>query len=182
MRIIAALAGAALLASFLPLHAQERQDSPYPVYRVEFNIGDSRDAAARGDRHYTLLVKGTTKSVLKVGNRVPVANGSSQPGGGNPAVSPLVNTQYSYIDIGVNIECLVREMAGRAALHGSIDLSNVMQTTGPAGGSQPNPTISQTKLELDATLDLGKPMVIASVDDPVTMRQLTVQATITKVN
>jgi hypothetical protein len=46
----------------------------------------------------------------------------------------------------------------------------------------PSPTIGQTKLELDATLELGKPTTVASIDDPVNARRLQVEVTITKAN
>jgi hypothetical protein len=180
MRTTVALAGVALLAAFLPLRAQEEPVNQ--VYRVEFKITDSSEASARSERHYSLLVEGSTKSVLKVGSRVPVATGSFQPAAGGGSASPAVNTQFQYIDIGVNIECRVRDAGGKAAIHGSIDISSVVQHTGPGTGTQPNPTLGQTKLELDATLDLGKATVIASVDDPVSMRQLAIQATVTKVD
>jgi hypothetical protein len=45
-----------------------------------------------------------------------------------------------------------------------------------------NPTIRQTKLELDTTLDLGKATVVASIDDPLTARKLQVEATVTRAN
>jgi general secretion pathway protein D len=45
------------------------------------------------------------KSVMKIGQRVPVATGSYQTGVSSSAsVSPLVSTQFQYQDVGVNIE------------------------------------------------------------------------------
>jgi len=47
---------------------------------------------------------------LKIGDRVPVATGSFQAGVGVGAtsgagfVNPLVNTQFQYIDVGVNVD------------------------------------------------------------------------------
>ena len=47
---------------------------------------------------------------LKIGDRIPVATGSFQAGvgvgstGGAGFVNPLVNTQFQYIDVGVNID------------------------------------------------------------------------------
>ena len=34
----------------------------------------------------------------------PVATGSFQPGIGGVGINPLVNTQFNYIDVGVNID------------------------------------------------------------------------------
>ena len=44
------------------------------------------------------------KATLKIGSRIPVATGSYQSGAGISAVSGLVNTQFQYQDVGVNIE------------------------------------------------------------------------------
>ena len=44
------------------------------------------------------------KASLKIGDRVPVATGSFQPGIGGVGINPLVNTQFQYIDVGVNID------------------------------------------------------------------------------
>ena len=46
------------------------------------------------------------KATLKIGSRVPIATGSFSPGAGIAAagISPLVSTQFSYIDVGVQIE------------------------------------------------------------------------------
>ncbi len=44
------------------------------------------------------------KADLKVGSRVPVATGSYQTGAATAVVSSLVNTQFTYLDVGVEIE------------------------------------------------------------------------------
>ena len=179
-----ALVAASILMALPPVHAQERTDSGGPaIYKVEFNIHEGSDAAAKSGRRYTLLTSGNRKSVFKVGNRVPVATGSFQPGVGGVGVNPMVNTQFTYIDVGVNIECQVNEMNGRLLVHGNIDLSTVVQNAAEKGSATPsNPTVGQTRLDLDTAVEPGKPTVIASIDDPVNMRKLQVEATVTKVN
>jgi hypothetical protein len=179
MRLSLALAAAALLMVQWPVHAQ---DSHGPaVYKVEFDIHDGSGAAGKA-RHYTLVTSANQKATFKVGSRVPVATGSFEPGAGG-GVNPLVNTQYTYLDVGVNIECTVGDMNGKLMMHGNIDISTIVQHEGPtASANPPNPTITQTKLVLDTSVDPGKPSVVASIDDPVTMRQFQVQATVTRVN
>ncbi len=44
------------------------------------------------------------KATLKIGSRIPVATGSYQTSAATTAVSGLVNTQFQYLDIGVNVE------------------------------------------------------------------------------
>src|SRR5207302_1832122 len=48
------------------------------------------------------------KATLKIGDRVPVATGSFQPGIGGVGINPLVNTQFQYLDVGVNIDITPR--------------------------------------------------------------------------
>src|SRR5215475_12103543 len=48
------------------------------------------------------------KASLKIGERVPVATGSFQPGIGGVGINPLVNTQFQYLDVGVNIDITPR--------------------------------------------------------------------------
>jgi general secretion pathway protein D len=44
------------------------------------------------------------KATMKIGERIPVATGSYQTGAATALVSSLVNTQFQYLDVGVNIE------------------------------------------------------------------------------
>ncbi|HZL52567.1 MAG TPA: secretin N-terminal domain-containing protein, partial [Terracidiphilus sp.] len=44
------------------------------------------------------------KATMKIGSRIPIATGSYQTGAATAVVSSLVNTQFQYQDVGVNIE------------------------------------------------------------------------------
>ena len=141
------------------------------VYKVEFNIRDGNESAKAG-RRYTMLINNGTKGVFKLGSRVPVVTGSFQPGG---------NTQFTYIDVGVNIECSIAEHGPSVGLNASIDLSMIAP---PEKGvpPAPNPTITQIRFNLNADLPPGKSTAVTTVDDPVTTRKFEVEATVTKVN
>src|SRR3984893_6839671 len=66
------------------------------------------------------------KASLKIGDRVPVATGSFQPGIGGVGINPLVNTQFQYLDVGVNIDITPHVHAGReVSLKISMDISAV---------------------------------------------------------
>jgi hypothetical protein len=182
MHISAALASALTAAVLLlpaAVHAQEKKDPA--VYRVEFNIRDTSAAATRPALRYTLRVESNHRAVFKTGSRVPVATSSYQPAPGGTEANPPVATQFTYVDVGVNIECLVNEADGRIAMHGSLDLSTVSDHDAlPRAGHPANPTLGQTKLELDTVLDLAKPTVVAAIDDPSTSRHFQVEATVTR--
>ena len=71
------------------------------------------------------------KATLKIGDRVPVATGSFGSGIGNTGlgVSPLVNTQFQYLDVGVNIDITPHIHAdGEITLKISMDISSVTST------------------------------------------------------
>ena len=154
---------AVLVAAMLaPLAAAQIKAGP--IYRAEFTIRDSGDPGAKAPRKYTLTLAEHVKSTFKVGNRVPMATGTA--GGA---------TQYTYVDVGVNIDCVVGEQEGRVGMHADVDLS-----TAVASDKSPNPTISQIRLNIDTTLAAGKPSVVASFDDPVTSRKFEVEVMLTK--
>jgi general secretion pathway protein D len=52
-----------------------------------------------------IRVLNNEKATLRIGDRVPIATGSFQPGIiGGGGVSPLVSTQFKCLDVGVNID------------------------------------------------------------------------------
>jgi hypothetical protein len=158
---------AALLAMPLCAQAQERD-----LFKVDFTIRDTGDAGGKTGRKYSLLVYGLDKGVFKIGNRVPVATSTS--GGG------MGNTQYTYIDVGVNIDVMLRpEPSGKVGVHADMDLSSALANEKAPGAS---PTISQIKVAITTAISPGKPTVVASFDDPVTSRKFDVEALVTKVN
>jgi len=77
------------------------------------------------------------KATLKIGDRVPVATGSFQPGIGGVGINPLVNTQFQYLDVGVNIDITPRVHAGREiSLKLSLDVSAVTSYVSIGGINQ----------------------------------------------
>jgi len=163
MRMRGLALAAMLLAPAALVHAQDKPE--VALFKLDFTLHDSTDVAAKNGRKYSLLINGNNKSVLKVGNRVPVASGGSG--------------QFSYIDIGVNIECVVGERNGRYQVHANMDLSTVIPPDKTATVI-PNPTISQIRLDIDTTVTAGKPTVVASFDDPGTARKVDIDVLLTK--
>jgi len=114
---------------------------------------------------------------LKVGDRIPVATGSFQAGvgvgstGGAGFVNPLVNTQFTYLDVGVNVDITPR-------VHPNHDVSlkvviEVSSQTGTAtiGGIQ-QPIISQRKIEHDIRLKDGEVSILGGLFERTDTRTL----------
>lgn len=161
---------AAVATPMLVVHAQ-----PTEVYKVDLTMRDATDASAKPGRHYMILVDTRGSGTFKLGSREPVATGSFQAGtgGGNP----LVNTQFTYVDTGVNIDChLEPSDANRLQFRAEIDISSILPQKTPV----PNPVIGQLKLTVNALVTPGKRTVVASIDDPVSNRKFDVEALITK--
>jgi len=99
------------------------------------------------------IIDGSTAK-LKIGDRVPIATGSFQAGvgvgvsGGAGLVNPLVNTQFTYEDVGVNLEITPRvHPDGDVSMKLDVDVSSVTGQSNIGGIQQP--IISQRHLGPD---------------------------------
>jgi general secretion pathway protein D len=102
------------------------------------------------------------KASLKIGQRVPVATGSFQPGIGGVGINPLVNTQFQYLDVGVNVDITPHVHAGReVTLKISMDISEVDSTTNIGGINQP--VIGQRKIEHEIRLKEGEVNLLGGI-------------------
>ena len=102
------------------------------------------------------------KASLKIGDRVPVATGSFQPGIGGVGINPLVNTQFQYLDVGVNIDITPHVHAnGEVTLKISMDVSAVTGQQNIGGISQP--IIGQRKIEHEIRLKDGEANLLGGI-------------------
>jgi general secretion pathway protein D len=117
------------------------------------------------------------KASLKIGQRVPVATGSFQAGvgvgvgGGAGVVNPLVNTQFQYIDVGVNIDVTPRvHPDGDVSMKLIVDVSSIASYSSIGGIQQP--VISQRKIEHDIRLKDGEVSVLGGLIERDTIKSL----------
>ena len=95
------------------------------------------------------------KVSLRIGDKVPYATGSFQPGIGSVGVSPLVSTQFSFAEVGVNVDMTPHVHGSEElTLHILIEISNVSRTVTIGGLDQP--VISQRKNEAEIRLRDGE--------------------------
>ncbi len=108
---------------------------------------------------------------LRIGDRVPIATGSFQAGLGVGSVgtsatagvvNPLVNTQFQYIDVGVNIDITPRiHSNGEISMKVSIEVSSVAGRVNIGGIDQP--IISQRKIDHDIRLREGEVNILGGM-------------------
>ena len=104
-----------------------------------------------------IRVMDSEKASLKIGDRIPIATGSFQSGLGGS-----VNTQFQYLDVGVNIDITPYVHAdNEVTLKMSLEISNVTGVQNIGGFSQP--TIGQRRVEHEARLRDGEVNLIGGI-------------------
>src|ERR1700720_2344782 len=105
---------------------------------------------------------------LRIGDRIPIATGSFQAGvgvgstGGAGFVNPLVNTQFTYLDVGVNVDITPRVHPNHeVSLKIKVEVSSVTGTS-TIGGIQ-QPIISQRTLDHEIRLKEGEVNVLGGL-------------------
>lgn len=110
----------------------------------------------------TLRISDGMKAELKIGQRIPYATGSFQPGVGTVGVSPLVSTQFNYVDTGVNVTLQPQVHSdSELTLHVEVDVSSVVQYENLGGLSQP--VIGQNKNTADIRLREGEVTILGGL-------------------
>jgi general secretion pathway protein D len=114
------------------------------------------------------VVDGQTAK-LRVGDRVPVATGSFQAGvgvgttgTGAGVINPLVNTQFQYLDVGVNVDVTPRVHPDHEiSMKVNVVVSSVTGQQNIGGISQP--IISQRSIEHDVRLKDGEVNILGGL-------------------
>ena len=110
----------------------------------------------------TVRMSDGMKADLKVGQRIPYATGSYQPGVGTVGVSPLVSTQFNYIDTGVELTIQPTVHSDdEVTLHVEVNVSSVASYNNIGGISQP--VIGQNKNTADLRLRDGEVSILGGV-------------------
>ena len=145
---------------------------PNVAYQLEFKLNEIEDGKRVNSRSYSMLAQGGgVLNKLRIGARVPVPVGGFHTGDANA----LVNTQYQYMDAGMNIDCRLWEQEGSLAMSVAVDSSTF---THPAADNPiKQPVVNQLRFDLSTVINLGKPTTITTVDDLGSKRQFQLEVT-----
>ena len=95
------------------------------------------------------------KASLKIGEREPIASGSYQAGSGSTSVNALVNTQFQYLDVGVNVDMTARvHDNNEVSMHLTLEISTITGQVNLGGINQP--VIGQRKMDCDFRMKEGQ--------------------------
>jgi general secretion pathway protein D len=102
------------------------------------------------------------KATMKIGERIPTATGSYQTGAATALVSSLVNTQFQYLDVGVNIEITPTVHFDR-----DVTLKMKIEVTAQAGSTTisgvTEPIIAQKSTEEVVRLREGEANILSGI-------------------
>jgi type II secretory pathway component GspD/PulD (secretin) len=142
-------------------------DRPKKSYRLTYTVTELDSGKRVGTQHFSMIVVPGQRTVMKQGNKVPIVTGEYKPGNSE------TQTQVTYIDVGMNFDATLDEIAGGATLKSKIEQLGVGEERSGLGPQ--DPVVRQTALEGTSLLTLGKPQIVGSVDIPGSTRRLDIE-------
>jgi hypothetical protein len=165
MNIKSFLLPGALFASFLPMVSTAQLPTPTATkplahtYRLTYTLTLTEAGKRTGVQHFSMVISApTNRGSIKLGEKVPVATGSYN-GDGKTGVQ----TQFTYIDVGLNIDAILIEEPNGVQLTSKVERSSVA----PAPVNIVNePIIRQMVLSNTSVIAPGKTVTLGSLDIP----------------
>jgi type II secretory pathway component GspD/PulD (secretin) len=136
-------------------------DRPKKNYRLTFTVTELDGSKLIGTQHFNLIAISGQDTVLKQGSKIPIVTGTNAVGT-TPAGA---QTQFTYLDVGMNFDATLTEMGNNAMLKSSVEQSSVAPEKSDIAGVQ-EPIVRQSSLKGESLLTPGKPLVLGSMDIP----------------
>ncbi|MGO9088627.1 MAG: hypothetical protein ACLQBK_25765 [Candidatus Sulfotelmatobacter sp.] len=147
-----------------PQPRADAEEKPVHAYRLDFSVNELEDGKTVNTRRYSMNLQADDNNEIKIGTRVPVETGQSQ---------------FQYMDVGTSIWCKIGERSDGIPLAVRAEISN-FAIPEQSSGHEAHPLIRQLQIKASTLAQLGKPMVVGSVDDPNSKRQFQLEVTVTK--
>ena len=144
-------------------------DRKHTLYRLNYTVRDSDGGKQVGVQHFSVVVAAGQRVQFKQGSRVPIITGSYG------TASPTPQTQYTYIDVGINFDATISELSNGLDLRSKIERSSVAEDKFSAG--KDDPIIRSSVIESTSLLTLNKALNLGSLDTADSTRHLDVEVT-----
>jgi type II secretory pathway component GspD/PulD (secretin) len=131
-------------------------DRPKKTYRLTYTLTEIENGKRVGTQHYTMIVVAGLRTVMKQGSRVPIVVGTSDAG------KATEQTQVQYLDVGMNFDATLEELANGIKLKTNVEQLSVAEER--SSTLPQDPIIRQTSLQGSSFLTPGKPLILGSVD------------------
>ena len=137
-------------------------DRPKKAYRLTYTLAEFQDGKRVGVQHFGTDVLVGQRIVLKQGNKVPLATGTS-----------AGQTQFTYVDVGVNLDSTLDQFQNGLRLRSKVEQSAVGEIVTIAGVNEPQ--IRQSTMEGTTFLTPGKPTNIGGIDIVASNRHIDIE-------
>jgi hypothetical protein len=144
--------------------AVERNEMPAGnAYRLDFSVNEIEDGKKINARQYSMNLNAEDANEVKIGTRVPIE---------------AKQGEFTYLDVGTSIWCRLGERTNGLPISVRAEVSNFAMPDKENTGARP--VLRQLEIHASTVAQLGKPMVIGSVDDPNSKRQFQLEVTVSK--
>lgn len=141
-----------------------KQTNPPNFYRVDYTIRELEHGKRANTRNYTLKVEADGRAKFRANNSIPVSSG-------NPP-------QFQYHNVGVNMDCALKEHDNVIWINTKVELQGV---AGSDSGSVASPPVTRNlSLEGTTVATLGKSTLVGAIDD-VSDRRYEIEVTVEKI-
>jgi type II secretory pathway component GspD/PulD (secretin) len=148
-------------------------DKPHKLYRLTYTIATMENGKNIGTQHYSLVASEGQRATMKEGDKVPVATGSFS------TDNAASQTQFTYLDVGMNFDATPVPVAGGVSLKTKVEQSSIGPTNTIAGVAEP--VVRQSVLEGVSVAQLGKPLMLGSIDIPNSTRHLDIDVLVEQI-
>lgn len=162
--------------------AAKAPEPPVHFYHLDLVVKEmGEDGKPVNSRTYSCTVSTAHNEhdSVRVGSRIPIATGSYL----NNGSDAQVNTQFQYLDVGVNFDVQdVREEGNKLAMDLKAEISGVGSNVRFGGENGINePVVRQNRWQAPVLIPTGKPTVVFTSDDIDTKGGMQVVVTATPV-
>jgi len=131
------------------------------AYRLDFSVNELEDGKKINTRQYSMNLNNEDANEIKIGTRVP---------------AEIKQGEFQYLDVGTNIWCRIAERANGLTINVRAEISNFAMPE----QQQSRPVLRQLSIKASSLAQVGKPLVLGSVDDPNSRRQFQLEVTVTR--
>jgi hypothetical protein len=131
-------------------------DKTKKIYRLTYTMTEKDGGKTIGVQHFSFIIASGSRTDFKQGSRVPVVTANLSSGS--------ANTEYTYLDIGQEVDASLDGYLDGVRLRTKVVQSGIAEDKSAVGPQVP--VIRQITYEGTSTLVQGKPLVLGSLDVP----------------
>lgn len=138
---------------------------PVHYYQLQFVVEElGADGKPVNSRTYSTTVNTGDRTTMSIrsNSRIPIATGPTA--SNSNSVSALVNQQFQFVDVGVNIDSRdTREVGNKLAINLTAELNGLAQSS---DANMHQPATRQNRWQATILIPVGKPSVAFASDSP----------------